>query len=227
MDTGETVERELKLVPVSGELLDRLAAVDRLGTFVARGRRSELQRNAFFDTASQALAHARVGFRRRLVDGQPMATWTIKGDTSLVGGVATRSEVELVLDGDTPPALALSALLDAARSRGASALADAVGDALATGALPRARPFLETETQRRIVDLSAAEHGWRVELALDRMRIVGHDYAEVEIEAELKRGDDATLEDVRAAIAALGEVRESHGSKLSRAMAYLSRSSPS
>jgi inorganic triphosphatase YgiF len=62
----------------------------------------------------------------------------------------------------------------------------------------------------------------QVELALDRMHIVGHDYSEVEIEAELKRGDAAVLDDVREAIESLGEVRESEGSKLSRAMHHLS-----
>jgi inorganic triphosphatase YgiF len=58
-------------------------------------------------------------------------------------------------------------------------------------------------------------------LALDRMTIVGHEYAEEEIEAELKRGDEAALSAARDAIEALGEVRESEGSKLSRAVAHV------
>jgi inorganic triphosphatase YgiF len=60
-----------------------------------------------------------------------------------------------------------------------------------------------------------------VELALDRVRLLGHKYEEVEIEAELKRGDEQALEAVRTAIEALGAVSESNGSKLSRAMAHL------
>ncbi|MBV9581589.1 MAG: CYTH domain-containing protein, partial [Chloroflexi bacterium] len=84
-----------------------------------------------------------------------------------------------------------------------------------------AQPFLETETDRRIVDLEIPERGWQVELALDRMRVIGHAYAEIEIEAELKAGDEAALAAARAAIEALGTVHESKGSKLSRAAEHV------
>jgi triphosphatase len=217
----DAVERELKLVPTDASTLDRLAAVERLGPFEVRGRRHELQRNSFFDNASRALGHAHVGFRRRTVQGQPLATWTVKGDADLVGGVVTRSEVELQLDPDTAPALALGALRDAARSRGANVLAEDIADAVASGGLPLARPFVETETDRRILDLASAAQGASVELALDRMRLLGHDYADIEVEAELKRGEPAVLDQIRDALAALGPVEPSEGSKLSRAMAHL------
>jgi inorganic triphosphatase YgiF len=82
-----------------------------------------------------------------------------------------------------------------------------------------ARPFLELETDRTILDLESRAN--KVELALDRVRLLGHKYEEVEIEAELKRGDEAALDSVRSAIEAVGQVRESNGSKLSRAMAHL------
>ena len=100
-------------------------------------------------------------------------------------------------------------------------MAEHVADALASGGLPLAQPILEMETDRVVVDLEAPERGWSVELALDRVRLVGHAYDEVEIEAELKRGDEAALQAVLSAIAALGDVRPSEGSKLSRAMAHL------
>ena len=221
MNNNQGIERELKLVPADARLLDRLAAVERLGELEAVGRHRELQRNSFFDTASRALSSARVGFRRRTVDGRRLATWSLKSDAKLVGGVATRSEIELQLDPSMPPALSIGALREAARSRGAAALAEHVADALASGGLPLARPFLEMETDRVVVDLEAPERGWSVELALDRVRLVGHAYDEVEIEAELKRGDEAALQSAREAIAALGDVRPSEGSKLSRAMAHL------
>ena len=86
---------------------------------------------------------------------------------------------------------------------------------------PPPHPYLETETDRRIVDLAEPSRGWQVELALDRMRIVGHDYSDIEIEAELKRGDDAALAAIRVAIEALGQVRESQSSKLGRATAHV------
>jgi inorganic triphosphatase YgiF len=149
-----------------------------------------------------------------------MATWSIKGEAEHVGGVASRSEIELQLDAETPPSLALEALRAAARSRGARALAEDV-DVASTRGLPLARPFLETETDRHIVDLEEPTRGWQVELALDRMRVVGHDYAEIEVEAELKGGEEAALTAAREAIEALGAVRESAGSKLSRAAAHL------
>jgi inorganic triphosphatase YgiF len=215
----DAVEQELKLVPSSEGLLDVLARIDRLGPFVARDRHRELQRNSFFDNAARGLEHARVGFRRRTIAGATPATWSIKGDATHVGGVATRSEIELQLDPDTAPALVLGTLRDAARTRGAAALADAVDDGLAHGGLPLRAPFLETETDRSIVDLASPEA--QVELALDRMRLIGHPYQEIEIEAELKRGPLSALTAIREEIAALGQVSDSRGSKLSRAAAYL------
>jgi inorganic triphosphatase YgiF len=215
-----TEERELKLVPEHADMLDELAQVERLGPFVARGRRHELQRNSFYDSAAHGLEHVHVGFRRRRVEGQPSATWTIKGDSSHIGGVATRSEVELQLPADVPPAEALNALRDSARTRGAGPLAEALDEALAKGA-PLPIPFVETLTNRRIVDLEAPDRGWEVELALDRMEVVDHAYSDLEIEAELKRGDEAALDAARAAIATLGLVHNSEGSKLSRAAAHV------
>jgi inorganic triphosphatase YgiF len=213
----DTLERELKLVPEDAALLDALAMKERLGPFEVRDRHDESQRNSFFDSASRGLSAARVGFRRRVIQGQPRATWTIKGDSTMLGGVASRTEIELQLDADTPPAMALDVLRAAARSRGATPLAEAV----ASGGMPLAQPYLETATDRTVVDLEAPLQGWRIELALDRTRIVGHDFAEIEIEAELKRGDLAALDVVREAISAMGAVRESRQSKLARAMAHL------
>jgi inorganic triphosphatase YgiF len=218
----DNVERELKLVPAEPSLLDQLARIDRLGPLEARGRRHELQRNSFFDNRTRALRAAHIGFRRRTIDGQRLATWSLKADSELVKGVATRSEIEVQLDPDTSPAMALGVLRDTARSRGAPVVADAVGDALAAGGPPLARPYLETETDRTIVDLEAPDRGWSVELALDRMQLVGHRYADLEIEAELKHGDESALDAVRHAITELGPVTESQASKLSRAQAHLS-----
>jgi inorganic triphosphatase YgiF len=218
---NDHLERELKLEPLDPALLDRLAAVESLGQFSVTGRRRELQRNSFFDSSSRALSKAKQAFRRRTIQGQSLATWTLKADGHVERGVATRTEIELHLDPDTPPAVALDALRQAARQRGAVAVADELGDALALGGLPLATPFLETETERTILDLEAADQGWSVELALDRVGLVGHAYVELEIEAELKKGDEAALEAAREAIATFGPTRESKGSKLSRAMAHV------
>jgi inorganic triphosphatase YgiF len=217
---GTTVERELKLVPDDASLLDTLERIDVLGPFRTRGYRRELQHNRFFDSPSDALASAHVGFRCRSVEGEALAIWTIKGEAQRLAGVASRTEIELQLPADTSPEIALDRLVAAAHARAADSLASAVEAALTRGA-PEAEPFLETETDRRIVDLEEASHGWEVELALDRVRLIGHDYEEIEIEAELKGGDETALDAVRKAIEALGPVQESVGSKLSRAAAHV------
>lgn len=215
-------ERELKLTPTDPSLFDRLEGLPSLGPFKVVGRRTERQRNSFFDTGDRALQRARIGFRRRDVQGESMATWTIKAEGTLSRGVQTRPEVELQLGADMPPALAIGALRDAARHYGAEAVAEQVDDALSSGPLPLAQPYLEMETQRRILDLVADGEGWKTELTLDDVRILGHPlYAELEIEVELKRGDDAALEAARQAIEAEGGVADSVGSKLSRALAHL------
>jgi inorganic triphosphatase YgiF len=215
-------EIELKLTPREAGLLDSLARLTRLGPFEISNPREEDQRNSFFDTRTQGLRKARIGFRRRIVTGQRLATWTLKAEGALFRGIAVRSEVELQLDEDMAPALALQAL----RGRADRAVAEQLADALADGSLPLAKPFLETLTERRLRDLTSPTA--KAELALDRVRIVDHpEYAEEEIEVELKRGDEEALEEARKAIEELGEVRESTGSKLSRALAYVERSASS
>lgn len=215
-------EIELKLTPLDPGLLDRLAELTAFGAFEVAARRREQQRNSFFDTPSKALRGAHLGFRRRVVEGQSMATWTLKADTVVVRGIATRPEVELVLGADMPPMLALQAL----SGRADAAMREHVRDALADGSLPLAVPFLESLTQRELRDLTSG--ATRLELALDRVTLVGWpEYHEEEIEVELKRGDEAELHTARRAIEAVGAVRESHGSKLSRALDYVERNATS
>ena len=113
------LERELKLRPDEPALLDRLAAVERLGEFRVAGRRREIQRNSFFDSSSRALSKARVSFRRRTVQGESLATWTIKGGGMQAHGVSTRDrDRPLHLDPHMAPGkLAIDALRQAARQR--------------------------------------------------------------------------------------------------------------
>jgi inorganic triphosphatase YgiF len=215
-------ERELKLTPRDAALLDALWQLDELGPFQVTARRTEEQRNSFFDTRERALRQAHIGFRRRTIAGQKMATWTLKAEGGLFRGIATRPEVELQLDSDMPPALAIGTLGEVARQRGASALAEQVGDALVGRGLPLAQPVLEMKTVRRVLDLEAPAERWRCEMALDTVSLIEHPrHTEVEIEVELKRGDDTALEAARAAIETLGPVDESVGSKLSRALDHL------
>ena len=218
------IERELKLAPEDERVLDALEALQRIGPFQVVRRHRVRQRNAYFDTSTEALRAARVAFRRRTEAGAPMATWTLKAEGKVTGRVVARPEIDVVLDADTPPMLALSALRETARGRGATALAEQVGDALAGSPPPQARPLLELDADRRLADLVAPGEGWQVELALDRVRLVGDEsYLDLEIEAELKRGDERALEVAESAIAQVGPVRPSPGSKLSRALAHVAR----
>jgi inorganic triphosphatase YgiF len=223
-----SVERELKLVPLDADLLQRLADLKQLGPFAVSGRRRERQHNSFFDTRTNALRRARIGFRRRVVDRRPNATWTVKAEGDSARGVSSRPEVELQLSRLASPLEVLDLLQQAARERGAAALADQLAHALSDGSAPLPRPYLETDTDRWVLDLSAPERGWEAELALDQVGLVGHArYEDREIEVELKRGDEAALEAARRAIEALGAVRESDGSKLSRALDYIERKADS
>jgi inorganic triphosphatase YgiF len=214
-------EVELKLMPRDGGLLDRLARAERLGTFEVVGRRHERQHNSFFDTSSQALRQARIGFRRRIVEGEPLAVWTLKADARALRGVTTRTEIERHLSPELSPERALDAL----REDAPAAFVEQLDRAFADGSALLPKPYLETATDRRILDLRSDRA--EAELALDRMTIPGHDYAELEIEVELKHGDEAELDEARKAIEALGEVRESEGSKLSRATDYVERNARS
>jgi inorganic triphosphatase YgiF len=217
------VERELKLRPAAPGLLDRLWSLRQVGAFEVVGRRQEEQRNSFFDSRTRALGSARLALRCRSIPGQVMATWTLKADGQMLRGIATRPEIELQLREDTPPMIALGALTQAARQRGAVPLAEEVGDAMRASAPPLAEPFLELVTQRRIVDLRDGQSS-ELELALDSVCLEGHrSYAEYEIEVELRGGDEAVLEVARAAIAELGLVEDGQGSKLSRALEHVGR----
>ncbi len=216
------LERELKLIPGRPELLDVLDGLRELGPYRVLARRRALQRNAFFDTLHRALGTRRVALRRRTVPGQALATWTLKTEGEHLRGIAVRPEVEAQLAADTSPALALGVLGQAARERGSAFVADLVSDALSSDELPLPAPYLELETDRRELDLDAPERGWRVELALDRVRLVGHPaFEEHEIEVELRRGSDDALEAARDAIATLGPTTPASASKLARALAHL------
>ncbi len=218
------MEEELKLAPLEPALLQRLAEVSRLGSFQVVGRRRERQRNSFFDTRESALRRARIGFRRRVVDRKPMATWTVKAEGTPVRGILSRPELEVQLSRDAAPLLVLSMLRQLARERGSPVLAAALADALSSGSQPLARPYLELETDRWMIELAAPAQGWQAELALDRVGMVGDArYEDREIEVELRKGDLSALEAARAAIEELGGVREAAGSKLTRALDYIER----
>ena len=218
------VERELKLRPDDPGLLDEVWALRQLGPFEVVARRQEQQRNSFFDSRTRALGAARLALRRRSVAGVGMATWTLKSHGQTLRGIATRPEIELQLRDDTPPMIALGALTQAARQRGAAPLSEEVADAMRASPPPLAEPFLELVTSRRILELRQVREAGssELELALDSVCLERHlGYAEREIEVGLRRGDEALLEVAREAIRHLGAVHDGEGSKLSRALDHV------
>lgn len=222
MESSE--ERELKLVPGNSDVLERLAAADRLGPFVLTPAGVEHQTNAYWDTPHSALGAAHIALRRRVVVGARQATWTVKGEGSLEQGLAIRPEINVVLEADTPPVLVAQVMIQAARERGQTDLSGDLADALRQdGPLP-AQPLLEMRTTRRLWNLAEPGQPWSLELALDDVRLAGHDdYAEREIEVEIRHGDTTLLETARDAIQALGPVHAATGTKLSNALEHLAR----
>jgi inorganic triphosphatase YgiF len=214
------IERELKLIPTDPALLDQLLKLDHLGSFTVKPRAHQWQTNTFFDTAGRALDAARIGFRRRTVRDRPSATWCVKLEGSTADGVMSRPEIEVTLDADTAPLLAMSVLRQAAAERGAPLIAEQLSDALANRAPVLAKPHLEFETERDVLDLTDADRGWQTELALDRMRFLPCGHQDFEIEVELRKGDESALEAAREAITALGEVTPATVSKLGRALGH-------
>lgn len=213
-------ERELKLRVDDPEVLDRLAGVNTLGPFRVVDRGDERQRSAYFDTPEGALRRARLALRRRTIVGQALAVYTVKGAGTTLRGVAIRPEVEVWLDPDTPPMVALSLLRQAARERGSAALAEALADALVGASPPLATPLVELVAHRRLLHLEDRERGWRVELALDSVHKLGDPtYHDLEVEAELQDGNDDALEAIREALGAYGLRQFSEGNKLTRALA--------
>ena len=212
-------ERELKLVPERPALLDRLAAVDAAGRF--RGQPAAR-------AAAQQLLRLGVAARSRRRSRLPAAhgrgpaagqRGRSRPTASRCAAWPRRAEIELQLDADTPPALALGALREAARKRGARRAGRGGGDALAAGGPPLAKPFLETETDRRIVDLAkrssaAGRSSWRSTACSSSATPTRRSRSKPSSSAATKQRWTRSRRRSRA----LGEVRESDGTKLSRAL---------
>jgi len=120
---SDDVERELKLVPDDPGLLDRLAAQNQFGELLVAGRRTRCSATA------SSIPRARTGHE---ASGLSPPHGRGPADGHLVAEVGRqsparrdhRSEIEVQLDADMAPMLALSTLRQVASQRGAAALAE-------------------------------------------------------------------------------------------------------
>lgn len=200
-------EVELKLQTDDEALLDRLWALEHLGTFDVVGRHRQRHHNVYFDSPDHALDRARGNLRWRTVAGSGQAELTYKGPAEVHNGVFRRQEVTVVLPSAvdplaiTPPPQPLAIAL-----------------AITANLAPTE---LILETDRRGLQLVSAHA--RVELDIDITTMPTTAYRDLEIEAELAEGDPDVLTELEAVIGQLGPVRRAQKGKRARGWAYLKR----
>jgi triphosphatase len=194
-ERASTTEIEVKFRAANRAALDAIWALDRFGTLVPRGRRTERQTNRYYERVDgRSLGPASV--RWRVVDGARTGTLTLKLPRAQVDGVTERVEHAVELPAEVDP-LTLDPTPDPL-----TRLYQRVGPV-------QLRTAFETRVERRIVDLR--NRGTTIELALDEVHLMGDpDFALYEVEAEIKRGQRESLVAIAAHLEALpGLVRES------------------
>jgi len=113
---SDDVERELKLVPDDPGLLDRLAAQNNSANCSWREGGTRCSATA------SSIPRARTGHEASGLSpphgrGPADGHWSLKSDAKSSRGVTTRSEIEVQLDADMAPMLALSTLRQVASQR--------------------------------------------------------------------------------------------------------------
>ena len=211
MDATTGREVELKYRVLDRAAAERLLAEDTLAGLAAVGGRARAVQieDRYVDTADGRLAHA--GFVARLRQ---------RGDETIVslksiahedgpGGAFRRLELE-------GPADRVAAAADWPASDARSLVLEHAGDA----------PFVETVTIRQLRRKRVyKDGGTRVEVSLDEVDVVqrGRIAARfVELEAELRKGDDAVLARLAEVLDAEVGLERATDSKLESAMAALS-----
>jgi CHAD domain-containing protein len=207
--TRQGIEVELKYRVLDAESAARLGALRTLGTLRVAGRPRQVQvEDRYIDTADGALAQA--GYAVRLRRGPRMTILSVKASTPTASALHRREELEgpadLSLDPLAWPSSAARALL--LEHAGDSPLTEIV----TIRQLRRARTF--------------AGESLEVELSVDDVEIVARGRVIerfLELEVELKAGDETGLGDVAAILAADPALEPVTTSKLERAMAALAR----
>ena len=201
---------EVELKYRVGELAtaERLLAADRVGPFAVTGgrARSTQLEDRYVDTADGALGRAGFAVRLRQSGGETIVSVKSLARTNGPGGSMRREELE-------GPADRVAAAVDWPASDARALVLEHAGDA----------PLVEVVTVRQLRRKRQLKSGQsRVELSLDEVDVVSRGRIVdrfVELEAELKRGDEDELEALGAALDAEPTLQRALTSKLEAALA--------
>jgi CHAD domain-containing protein len=211
-NTRQGIEVELKYRLRDAEAAARLGALRTLGGLRVAGRPRQVQvEDRYLDTADGALSRA--GYAVRLRRGPRMTILSVKASNEAASALHRREELEgpadLSLDPHAwPPSAARSLVLEHA------------GDS----------PLIEIVTIRQLRRARAfTGDALEVELSVDDVEIVaGGRMIDrfLELEVELKAGDEAGLVDLAVILGADAALEPVTTSKLERALAALARGEP-
>jgi CHAD domain-containing protein len=208
-DTRQGIEVELKYRVRDAEAAARLSALRTLGGLRVAGRPRQIQvEDRYLDTADGALSRA--GYAVRLRRGPRMTILSVKASNAAASALHRREELEgpadLSLDPHAWPSSAARSLV-----------LEHAGDAplieiITIRQLRRARTFTSDALEAELsVDDVEVVWGGRM---IDRF---------IELEVELKAGDEAALEDLTVILGADAALEPITTSKLERALAALAR----
>lgn len=200
------VEAELKYRVTDLAAAERLIAADRIGPFTAGARARTVQlEDRYVDTGDGALRRAGFAVRLRQQGAETIVSVKSLAMTEGPGGLIRRDELE-------GPADRVAPALDWPASDARALVLEHAGDA----------PLVEVVTIRQLRrqrQLKAT--GTRIELSLDEVDVVTRGRVVdrfVELEAELRKGDEAALGSLAVELAMQRGLRRAEVSKLESAM---------
>jgi len=202
------VEVELKYRVGDLAAAERLLSAERVGPFAVTGGRvrSTQLEDRYVDTAAGALGRAGFAVRLRQSRGETIVSVKSLARTAGPGGSVRREELE-------GPADRVAAPVDWPASDARSLVLEHAGDA----------PLVEVVTVRQLRRKRILKSGQsRVELSLDEVDVVSRGRIMdrfVELEAELKKGDEGELEALALALDAEPTLLRALTSKLEAALA--------
>lgn len=208
---GVHPEVELKYRVTDLGAAERLMAADRIGPFTAGSRARTIQlEDRYVDTGDGAISRAGFAVRLRQQAGETIVSVKSLASSSGVGGSVRRDELE-------GPADRVAPALDWPPSDARALVVEHAGDA----------PLIELVTIRQLRrqrQLKAS--GTRIELSLDEVDVVRRGRVverSVELEAELRKGDETALGSLAVELAMQRGLRRVETSKLEAAMAAVGR----
>lgn len=208
---GVHPEVELKYRVTDLAAAERLMSTDRIGPFTAGSRARTVQlEDRYVDTRDGAISRAGFAVRLRQQAGETIVSVKSLASSSGVGGSVRRDELE-------GPADRVAPALDWPPSDARALVVEHAGDA----------PLIELVTIRQLRrqrQLKAS--GTRIELSLDEVDVVRRGRVVerfVELEAELRKGDETALGSLAVELAMQRGLRRVETSKLEAAMAAVGR----